>query len=145
MAEFKAVRTSHAQTIGEVNSVYKQVTKDIIKCVSAGGLVLNAIHSVVLLPHAQIARSMVAEHVIKGGWKLMLTGQRFQADAARSRAVYGVVDRLAPLGPVRTGMIDGGEALGMHVTLPYVILGPVAFDTVDALINNWDLPAVTPP
>ncbi|MGW1595412.1 hypothetical protein [Streptomyces sp. NPDC002343] len=144
VAEFKAVRTSHAQTTGDVNGVFKLVTDDIIKCVSAGGVILPAIHSVVLLPHAEIVRRTVAEHVIKGGWKLMWTGQRFQADAARKRAVDGVAARLAPLGPVRTGMIDGGEALGMRVTLPYVILGPVECETVDALANKWDLPAVAP-
>ncbi|MFE4922639.1 hypothetical protein [Streptomyces sp. NPDC056661] len=145
VAEFKAVRTSHAQTTSELTRVYKMVTDDIIKCVSVGGMVLNAIHAVVLLPHAQIARRNVADHVIKVDFKLMWTGQLFQADAARENAVAGVAARLAPLGPVRTGMIDGGEALGMRVTLPYVILGPVAFDTVDALINKWELPAVTSP
>ncbi|MGW3847113.1 hypothetical protein [Streptomyces fagopyri] len=147
VAEFKAVRTSSAQTTGELNHVYKMVTNDITKCVTAGGLVLSAIHAVVLLPHAQIARRTrpgVAEHVIKDLFKVMVTGQFFQADATRENAVAGVAARLAPLGPVRTGMIDGGEALGMLVTLPYVVLGPVAFDTVDALANKWELPAVTP-
>ncbi|MGW7468613.1 hypothetical protein ACWGJT_29120 [Streptomyces xantholiticus] len=144
VAEFKAVRTSHAQTTGELTRVYKLVTGDIIKCVSAGGLVLRAIHAVVLLPHAQVARRTVAEHVIKDGLKLMWTGSPCQADAVRENAVAGVAARLARIGPVRTGMIDGGEALGMHVTLPYVILGPVAFETVDALTNKWELPAVTP-
>ncbi|NEC25536.1 hypothetical protein G3I20_02850 [Streptomyces sp. SID8111] len=139
MAKFKAVRTSHAQTAGDVNHVYKLVTDDIIKCA-----VLPAIHSVVLQPHAQIARRTIAEHVIKGGWKLRWTGQRFQADAARETAVDGVAARLAPLGPVQAGMIDGGEALGMRVTLPYVILGPVEHETVEALINKWALPAVAP-
>ena len=145
VAEFKAVRTCHAQTSGELNSVYRQVTNDIIKCVSAGGLVLDAIHSVVLLPHAEITRRTVEEHVIKDARKLMWYGQLFQADAVRKKAVDGVAARLAPLGPVRTGMIDGGEALGLRVTLPYVILGPVSPDTVDALVNKWELPAVTPP
>ncbi|MFJ1971857.1 hypothetical protein ACIO93_24620 [Streptomyces sp. NPDC087903] len=145
VAEFKAIRTSHAQTPGELSRVYRLVTDDIIKCVSACGQLLHAIHAVVLLPHAQIARRTVAEHVIKDVFKVMWTGQRFQADTAREDAVAGVTARLAPLGPVRTGMIDGGEALGMRVTLPYVILGPVAFDTVEALTNNWVLPAVTPP
>ncbi|SFS73144.1 hypothetical protein [Streptomyces sp. ok210] len=145
VAEFKAVRTSHAQTTSELTRVYQLVTDDIIKCVSVDGVVLNAIHAVVLLPHAQIARRNVADHVIKDVFKLMWTGQLFQADAARENAVAGLAARLAPLGPVRTGMIDGGEALGMRVTLPYVILGPVAPETVDALTNNWQLPAVTPP
>ncbi|MER6613562.1 hypothetical protein [Streptomyces xantholiticus] len=144
MAEFKAVRTSHAQTPGELNRVYRLVTDDIIKCISAGGLTLSAIHAVILLPHAQVVRQTVAEHVIKDLSKLMRTGSRFQADATRENAVAGVAARLAPLGPVRTGMIDGGEALGMRVTLPYVILGPVASDTIDALVNKWELPAVTP-
>lgn len=47
------------------------VTDGINKCVSEGGAVLPVIPSVVLLPQAQIARRTVAEHVIKGGCKLM--------------------------------------------------------------------------
>ncbi|MGW2415449.1 hypothetical protein ACWCV5_25135 [Streptomyces tubercidicus] len=145
MAEFKAVRTSDAQTVGELNRVYQQVTGDIIKCRSAVGSVLDAIHAVVLLPHAQVVRRTVADHVIKDVHKLERIGAPFQADAMRENAVAGVAARLAPLGPVHTGVIDGGEALGMRVTLPYVILGPVSFGTVDALVNKWDLPAVTFP
>ncbi|MEU0407212.1 hypothetical protein ABZ307_05190 [Streptomyces griseorubiginosus] len=47
------------------------MTDGINKCVSEGGAVLPVIPSVVLLPQAQIARRTVAEHVIKGGCKLM--------------------------------------------------------------------------
>lgn len=43
VAEFKAVRTSHAQTTGELTRVYKLVTDDIIKCVTVDGVVLEAI------------------------------------------------------------------------------------------------------
>ncbi|MEV4789288.1 hypothetical protein AB0K53_28250 [Streptomyces tuirus] len=144
VAEFKAVRTCSAQSTGDLTRIYKMVTADIIKCRSQYGDVLSPIHSVVLLPHAQVM-GRVAEHVIKDVYKLLWTGQLFQADTMREKAVSGVAARLEPLGPVRTGMIDGGKALGMHVTLPYVILGPIMSDTVDALVNKWELPAVTPP
>lgn len=142
VAEFKAVRTVDAQTEGELNKIYKLVQIDILKCVAAGGMVLAAIHAVVLLPHVKIVNARkAAEHVTKDFSKFVRISSR-ESDAARDEVASKVAERLEPLGLVRTGLIDGGTEYGMHVTMPYVILGPVAFDTVDALRNDWPLPRV---
>ncbi|MDX3538953.1 hypothetical protein PV721_32375 [Streptomyces sp. MB09-01] len=143
VVEFKSARTFKAQSASGLSTVYKQVTDDIAKCVTWIGLMVEPIFAVVLLPHGEIVDDeMTADHVTKDYWEMWKAGQPVRSDAVREQAAAGVADRLAPLGPVRRGVIDGGVEFGTHVTVPYVILGPVSNDTMMALLNKWPLPAV---
>ncbi|MFE0106760.1 hypothetical protein [Streptomyces sp. NPDC059009] len=97
--------------------------------------------AVVLLAHGDVVRERkIAAHVMKGSVEIRsnhreLRARLREAGSVRDTAVEGIVERLDPLGPVCTGVIDGGVAFGVRVTVPYVILGPIPRETFETL--DW--------
>lgn len=138
VVEFKAVYAYEAQTRGHLNRVEKQVTTDVFKSATAYGSVPNDVYAVVLLPSMTIKNERsLARHVMKGTDKIRIDGFRLQVGNVPDSVVKGVADRLAPLGPVRDGVLEGGMEYGVHVTVPYVILGPIPLTTFETLPSPY--------
>ncbi|MGW7076921.1 hypothetical protein [Streptomyces sp. NPDC054866] len=138
VVEFKAVHSYAAYTKGHLNRIERLVRADVLKSVSWEGCILGDVYAVLLLPHVTVLHERkLAAHVMKGhaeiDWRCWLQ----QVDGLRYPAIDGITARLAPLGPVREGLIDGGTEYGCHVTVPYLILGPVGVETFETL--EWPL------
>ncbi|GDY39149.1 hypothetical protein SANT12839_000310 [Streptomyces antimycoticus] len=93
----------------------------------------SEIYAVVLLPHMDVVRARVAYHVMKGSDEIHRYKTVRQVGKVPDTVVEGAVAQLAPLGPLRDGEFDGGTAYGVHVTVPYAILGPVPTETLETL------------
>ncbi|MDQ0945893.1 hypothetical protein [Streptomyces sp. V1I1] len=132
--EFKAVHSYEAHAQGHLNQIEKLVKVDVLKSMTWDSCVPGDVYAVVLLPHMNIVNERkLADHVMKGSDKIRLNDLLRQAGRVSDTAVQGVALRLAPLGPVRDGALDGGTEYGVHVTVSFVILGPVPIETFETL------------
>lgn len=133
VVEFKAFYAHDAHKPHQFKHIDRQVRDDVEKS-SAWWSSMGEVFAVVLLPELRVVNKRHVPHQIMRKIEDKVVRYDLLRDLGMvpdGKPVQEVSSRLALLGPVSHGVIDAGTESGVHVTVPYVILGPVPVETFE--------------
>ncbi|MFC8946409.1 hypothetical protein [Streptomyces rochei] len=136
VVEFKAFYAHDAREPHQFNHIDRQVREDVEKSLTWEWAIMGEVFAVVLLPELRVVNERRIPHQIMRKIEDNVVTYDFLRSTGvvpDGRPVQEVSSRLALLGPVSHGVIDAGTEDGVHVTVPYVILGPVPVETFECM------------
>jgi hypothetical protein len=129
LIEFKAFRTYEVDTPARARTKMSKVRKDIEKSLDESGMVSKTF-AIVLLSHGftpvpSIMKARRGFPVIKDFTKVVQFEPPHESTARRERANALVERWLSRVGEVHRGTLDAGTEFDTHITVDYLIAGPV--------------------